>query len=67
MKRERGSVERAVGKEGRDEKGDRDGQRRVGEKKERETGKMKENEGYRDIRVSKIQSLAFQSTLKMAY
>lgn len=48
-------------------RGDRDGQRRVGEKKERETGKMKENEGYRDIRVSKIQSLAFQSTLKMAY
>lgn len=43
-------------------RGDRDGQRRVGEKKERETGKMKENEGYRDIRVSKIQSLAFQST-----
>lgn len=41
---------------------DRDGQRRIGEKKERETGKMKENEGYRDIRVSKIQSLAFQST-----
>lgn len=41
---------------------DRDGQRRVGEKKERETGKMKENEEYRDIRVSKIQSLAFQST-----
>lgn len=39
---------------------DRDGQRRVGEKKE--TGKMKENEEYRDIRVSKIQSLAFQST-----
>lgn len=43
-------------------RGDRDGQRRVGEKKERETGKMKENEEYRDIRVSKIQSLAFQST-----
>lgn len=43
-------------------RGDRDGQRRLGEKKERETGKMKENEGYRDIRVSKIQSLAFQST-----
>lgn len=43
-------------------RGDRDGQRRVGDKKERETGKMKENEEYRDIRVSKIQSLAFQST-----
>lgn len=43
-------------------RGDRDGQRRVGEKKEREMGKMKENEEYRDIRISKIQSLAFQST-----